>query len=216
MNIKPGDVIGEYIMRRDWDGCMDEIRRRLEHAQTDEKRAFYHLFLATLNKMLVKGGQRRKDREEIAKYREQADASYRRSVELDPHNINARISYADFLLRHQREPERALEILGEFGEQDYTTQLSRTLQEHRRLALRALAMAMQGKVEEAEAAFHTAFGDERFQRELDACYNSVFWTLMAHKVQLPAEMLERVLEHLKKFNNYKPANVQKFREAIGS
>lgn len=214
--VPPGDVLGKYIMLRDWPRAIGEVSERLEKAETPKRRGFYHLFLATLYKMLVKRAQRRKQPEEVAGFRDKAEAAYGVSLELDPHNITARLSFAEFYLRHLAETKSALPLLRPFAGEDYSSHLSMTQQEHRRRALVGAAYALQGEVEPAREWLLKAYGDPKFHEELPYSYNSVFWTLILHKVKLPPHVVDEVLEQLKSYQNYKPKNAARFRAELSA
>jgi tetratricopeptide (TPR) repeat protein len=214
LRVPPGDILGKFIMLRDWHGAIAEVADRLERAEGERKRGFYHLFLATLYKMVVKGAKRRRQEADVDKYRELAEGAYRESLAIDPDNLTARLSAAEFFLRHRGDATAAIGLLGPIAETDYSSHLSMTQQEHKRRALLGGAHAMRGEVDEAKAWFIRAYGDAEFQRDLNYSYNMIFWTLMAHRVRLPGAMLDETLEHLKAFRNYRPRNVARFREEL--
>lgn len=214
--VPPGDVLGTYIMLRNWPKAIEEISSRMEEAKTARKRGFYHLFLATLYKMVVKGSKRRKEKEKVEEYRRKAEASYLSSLQEDPHNLIARLSLAEFYIRHQGNTEAALNLLHPFEEEDYSTQLSLVQLEHKRRALLGAGYAMQGDHDQAYRWMMEAYGDEAFQTQLSYSYNTVFWTLILHKVKMPLPMLDQVFEQLKAFQNYKPRNVERFRQELAA
>lgn len=214
--VPPGDVLGTYIMLRNWPKAIEEVSARLGQARTARKRGFYHLFLATLYKMVVKGAKRRRETEKVEEYRGKAEAAYLTALEEDPHNINTKLSLAEFYLRHQGNAAAALNTLQPFGDQDHSSQLSIVQQEHRRRALLGAAYAMQGRTDEARKWLMEAYADESFQTQLSYSYNTVFWTLILHGVKLPVAVLDEVLEQLKAYQNYRPKNIVRFRAELAA
>jgi len=213
-DLPPGDILGRMIQLRDWHAAIAEVTSRLEAADTTERRGFYHLFLATLYKLVARSARRREDEAMNSIYRDKAESAYEESLAQDPLNITARLSCADFHLRHRKDAEKALPFLEPFGDSDVSKILSMTQQEHRRLAMRGAAFATLGDIEEARAALEEAYGSSEFQKLLPYSYNTPFWTMMSNKVKLPASVLEPILEHLKQFENHKPRNIEKFREKL--
>lgn len=214
--VPPGDVLGTYIMLRNWPKAIEEVSTRMAEAKTARKRGFYHLFLATLYKMVVKRSKRRKESEQVEEFRRKAEASYLSSLQEDPHNLVARLSFAEFYLRHRGNSEAALNLLHPFEEEDYSTQLSLVQLEHKRRALLGAGYAMQGDHEQAFEWLMEAYGDEAFQTQLAYSYNTAFWTLILHGVKLPLPKLEQVFEQLKAFQNYKPRNIERFRQELAA
>lgn len=214
--VPPGDPLGTFIMLRDWPRAIEEVSRRLEGAETPRRRGFYHLFLATLYKMVVKGAKRRRQTDVAADYRDRARAAYLRSLEEDPHNITARLSFAEFNLRHLGDADAAIPLLHPFEAPDYSSTLTFVQQEHKRRALLGAAHALRGEADEAHRWMMRAYGDAEFHRDLSYSYNTIFWTLILHRVKLPAGPLEEVLGQLRAFRNYKPRNVLRFRAEIAA
>lgn len=214
--VPPGDPLGTLIMLRDWPRAIEEVARRLEAAETPRRRGFYHLFLATLYKMVVKSAKRRGQPEVVADYRARARAAYLLSLEHDPHNITARLSFAEFSLRHLADAGTALPLLHPFEAPDHSSTLTFVQQEHKRRALLGAAHALSGDATEAHHWMMRAYGDEDFQSQLAYSYNTVFWTLILHKVKLPAGPLDEVLEQLRAFRNYRPKNVERFRAELAA
>jgi tetratricopeptide (TPR) repeat protein len=214
LRVPPGDILGKYIMLRDWHGAIAEVFSRLERAPDSRKQGFYQLFLATLYKMVVKGAKRRRNDADVGKYRDLAEAAYRESLAIDPDNLTARLSAAEFFLRHRGDAGAALGLLGPIAPTDYSSHLAMTQQEHKRRALLGGAHAMRGEVDLAAEWFGRAYGDPEFHRDLKYSYNTIFWTLMLHGVRLPAAMLDEALAHLRSFQNYKPRNVERFRQEL--
>lgn len=216
LKMPAGDILGRYIMLRDWSSAIEEVRRRLEKAETHRKRGFYHLFLATLYKMVVKGAKRRRNTEQIEGYRTMAEQAYRASLHEDPHNITARLSFAEFYLRHMGDANAALVLLQPFSGEDYSSQLSMAQQEHKRRALLGGAYAMRGDSAQAAKWFMQAYADDGLRRELRHSYNTIFWTLITHGVKLPRPVLNEVFENLRAYQNYKPKNVARFLQELAS
>ncbi len=214
--VPPGDILGTYIMLKNWPKAIEEVSCRLEKARTARKRGFYHLFLATLYKMVVKGAKRRRESEKVEEYRGKAEAAYLTALEEDPCNINTKLSLAEFYLRHQGDAAAALPYLQPFGDEDHSSQLSVVQQEHKRRALLGAGYAMLGNQVEARKWLMEAYADEAFQTQLSYSYNTVFWTMILHGVKLPGALLDEVLEQLKAYQNYRPKNIVRFRAELAA
>lgn len=209
----PEDPLGRVIRERRWGEGVKIIEARLANAATPEKRGFYHSFLATFYKTMIRDRRHNTDPANVERLMVLAEDALERAIVESPRNIVIRNAYAEFHLKYRNRPEAALGLLDPFSAEDFTTRNDKIVQDHKRLTLRGFARALRDDLEGAAAEFNEAYG-ERFQRRLERSYKTPLWLLARRGVRFPAAALDPLIENLGKFPLFNPASLDRLRASL--
>lgn len=198
---------------RRWSEGVSEVEIRLKHAPTPERRAFYHMFLATLYKCLLRQSRRKGDEEGAASYRNLIEQSYLAATGQSPRDVNPRVGFAEFLLSQHKRPGEALVLLGDFSGEDFAFHNDLEFQDHKRLALRGLALVSLGHHDESLVAFLDAYS-ERFRDALPSAYKNALWIMMKRRIRIPVANANAIVESLSQFKYSRPDNLARIRVGL--
>jgi hypothetical protein len=210
------DALGEAIRKAAWFDAADEVRRRLAAAESSQKRAFYHDFLASLHKAVIRDSRYSKDQALV----EEQKSSIRREFEAarreDPNNAAITMKAAEYYLRYEGDADVAENFLRPFDPEDYAIKLGQddlVWQEHRRIALRAAARGLKHDPEGARDFFLQAYS-AKFSAQLDRSYKLPLWILHYRGIRLPAPTVEEILALLTQFKEFNLGNLNRIRDAL--
>lgn len=204
------EKLWRLLDERRWSEGIAEVEIRLQHADSPERRAFYHMFLATLYKCLLRQSRRAKDDALTAHYRSQIEEAYRDAIGASARDVNPRVGFAEFLLSQHKRPTEALDLLGPFAEDDYAFHNDMEFQDHKRLALRGLAFASLKQFDEALNAFLDAYSP-RFQTALHSAYKNSLWIMIKRRIRITPEHADAIIENLGRFRFSRPDNLARIR-----
>lgn len=204
------EKLWRYLDARQWREGIKEVEIRLKHAESPEKRAFYYMFLATLNKCLLRQSRRAGDPEKTADYRGRIESAYLSAIDSSARDVNPRIGFAEFLLSQHKRPVEALDLLHAFRDDDYAYHGDMIFQDHKRLALRGLALATLERMDESLNAYLEAYSPP-FQRALRSAYKNSLWIMMKRRIRIPAESADAIIDSLARFPYSRPDNLARIR-----
>lgn len=209
-------VLWRLLDSRQWAKALSEVETRIARAETPERRSFYFMFLATLYKCLIRQSRRAGDRDSADGYAAEAVRAYELAIHASERDVSPRIGLAEFYLRHRKRPEQvlqALQLLAEFEAEDYAFHNDLDYQDHKRMVLRGLALAMTGATDAGVEALLIAYGDS-FQAKLIAAYKTPLWTMMRRGPRLPTDAIEEIVLRLGKFKASRPNNTARIRQGL--
>jgi hypothetical protein len=195
---------------RRWREGVSEVELRLRHAPTPERRAFYHMFLATLYKCLLRESRRKSDDAAATSYRDLIERSYLSATAESPRDVNPRVGFAEFLLSQHKRPGEALVLLANFSSEDFAFHGDLEFQDHKRLALRGLALVSLGRLDESLSAYLESYS-ARFRETLPSAYKNALWIMMKRKLRIPAEHADAIVTSLAQFKYSRPDNLARIR-----
>lgn len=208
------DPLGCAIERRDWESALTEIDRRLALAGTAERRAFYHHFRGRMFKWMLRDNCGRAAGEEgRARTGELAVEAFEAACAEDPGDVSHRLALAELHLRYLGRTEATGPLLAPFAAPDRDPRGDLAWQDHRRLTLGALALAMEGRTEQSVAAFLVAYGADQPGR-IRSPYKIPLWILVRRGILLSAGQAGAITGGLARFPAQNPAALDTLRRRL--